>query len=276
VQRITATNDQLAAYGAATTAAARETAIDRATERLLGADFRLIPEFTLLGKQADELQRAYDERANLLTHVRTVEGVDFPVDTWLYGVARVRPRMGSWEGITLLAEAMEMAAPELEPVQLPYANGASWLAMPFPTVTSVDQDHLLYTAYWSTPFVKTTRQCGVLLDEWTEVIPRPEETTGVAFHFDRPNAEPPQVMLLVAPPAITGAWDWTDLVDTLRETLALTKRRAVEPDHIDAATYARFLPATISAVTYHPISIALDLAVNNEVFALVEDGGNNG
>lgn len=274
--RITIVNDSLDIHSTSADTAAREAAFLQAGAALLGEDFPLIPEFVLPAPQADELQKAYDARATLLDHSTTNELVDFPVDEWLYGIARVRERMAWWESTTMLAGALGGAEPALEPVQLPYGDAASWLALPFPPETTLAQDYLLYTAHWTMPFVKTDAQCGLLLDEWTEVIPVQEETTGVSFHFDRPNAEPPQLMLLVAPAVITGAWAWEDLVDSLHETLDLAKRRAVEPDHIAATTYGRFLPATITATTVHPITIALNLALNNDVFAYMENRDGNG
>ena len=72
------------------------------------------------------------------------------------------------------------------------------------------------------PFDPNTRQCGLLLDEWTEVIPGKEETTGITFHYDRPNSEPPQVLLLAVSPALKGGWQWNDLIDTLREVMVVT------------------------------------------------------
>ena len=39
---------------------------------------------------------------------------------------------------------------------------------------------------------------GLLIDEWTERVPAPSETTGVAFHFDEPESRPPQAILLAA------------------------------------------------------------------------------
>ena len=77
--------------------------------------------------------------------------------------------------------------------------GAPWLAMQFPPDYVLDSDRLLYTAHYSTPFDKTARQCGLLLDEWTEVIPGTTRTTGITFNFDRPDNEPPQSILLVTP-----------------------------------------------------------------------------
>jgi hypothetical protein len=82
-------------------------------------------------------------------------------------------------------------------------------------------------------------------------------------------------MLLAVPPEINGRWQWADLVDTLHETLEMAKRRAVEPDQIDGTDYARFLPATISAVTFQPITISLNLALNNNVYAVMESEADN-
>jgi hypothetical protein len=124
-----------------------------------------------------------------------------------------------------------------------------------------------------TPFDRTQRQCGLLVDEWTEVIPAREETTGVAFHYDRPNAEPPQVMLLVTPTS-ERVWEWQDLVDALNETLDMAKKRAVEPVHVDDTPYARFLPATVMATTLYQISIGANLALNNNFQAVIAEADN--
>jgi hypothetical protein len=108
-----------------------------------------------------------------------------------------------------------------------------------------------------------------LLDEWTEVLPMENETTGIGFHYDRPNSEPPQVLLLVTPPAFTGSWQWDDLVDTLHETFALARQRAVEPAQVDATSLNRLLPATLMALTLREVSISGDLSINNKVLELV-------
>lgn len=98
-----------------------------------------------------------------------------------------------------------------------------------------------------------------------------EETTGVTFHFDQPNTEPPQVMLLAVPPVFTGKWHWNDLVDTLHETLDMAKKRAIEPKQIDKSAYAQFLPATMMAVTLYWITVATNLASNNMVYEKIDN-----
>jgi hypothetical protein len=103
-----------------------------------------------------------------------------------------------------------------------------------------------------------------LIDEWTEVIPANDETAGLTFHYDRPGSEPPQVWLLVTAPRLNGVWNWSDVLGALDETFDLIRLRAVEPQHVEATPYARFLPATTSAAALTDISISLNLARVND------------
>ena len=184
----------------------------------------------------------------------------------LYGIARVRPKLHEWENVVQLTEAFGKPELTLEPIQLPYtATEKMWLAIGFPETEQLDKmgDRLLYTAHYNTPFSKNSPQCGLLLDEWTEVIPTKEETAGLTFHYDRPNNEPPQTLLLVTPASVSENWQWEDLVDGLTETFIMAKRRAVEPKNIEPTTLARFLPATLAAVTRNRISMSANFGVNN-------------
>ena len=92
--------------------------------------------------------------------------------------------------------------------------------------------------------------------------PGQEETTGITIHFDQPNSEPPQALLLAITPEVTGHWKWQDLVDTLHETLDMAKKRAVEPDQIDKTDYAQLLPAIMAPMTPSLATISLDFAAN--------------
>lgn len=248
----------------------RLTAVQTAAGALFGDDFKLIPEFTLAPDPGASWQKAMtaSQDQSLFNHLSTA-GVDFPVDDWLYGIARVREKMHHWEQLVMLSGAFGKPEPELQPIQLPYKPGDPWLALQFPENFQLGEqlkgDHLLYTTYYTVPFDPNQRQCGLLLDEWTEVIPGETETTGIAFHYDRPNCEPPQTWLLVTPPRAAGTWAWSDLTTGLIETLEMAKKRAVEPSQLDDTAYARFLPATIMAVTLYQISISANLALNNKV-----------
>jgi hypothetical protein len=49
------------------------------------------------------------------------------------------------------------------------------------------------------------------------------------------------------------------------------KLRAVDPAQVDAAASGRFLPAAIMAATRHPITIGLNLAINNKVLTALAE-----
>jgi hypothetical protein len=275
-RRLKASQDLFDAHDAAATAADQVRALEDAAKALLGADFRIFPEFPLSTEQGDELENALNasNSGELLQYLTNppdpaTPPLDFPVDTWLHGVARVREKLHAWEQTIMFAGGFGRPEPDLLPMQLPFTPGERWFALEFPPGQALDKDHLLYTAHFASPFNKAVRQCGLLLDEWSELIPGSSADTGITFHFDRPNCEAPQSMLLVTPTDFRGAWQWNDLVDALNETLDFAKRRAIEPKHIDATPYAPFLPATITATQVFQLTIAANLALNNKVAALV-------
>lgn len=269
-RRLKAAQAQFDLHDGTAVASAKVAAMQQAAQILLGDDFQIIPEFQPSPEQGDEWQQAWQAgtSGDVLSHLGER---DFPVDDWLYGIARVRDKMRHWEQVVMLASGFgtSEARLQLQPLQLPFKAGDTWLGLEFPQDYSLDGDRLLYTTHYAVPFQKTQRQCGLLIDEWTEVIPGTGETTGLAFHYDRPNTEPPQTMLLVTPASFTGAWQWQDLVDALHETLALAQQRAVEPVHIDNTPYVRFLPATVMAATLYQISITANLAINNKMYDFV-------
>jgi hypothetical protein len=263
--RVTGGTDALAAHDAAADAPARLAAVQAGAEALLGEHFTLFPEFTVTPDHGAAWQDSLGE--DLVRYLRDSAGRPFPVDEWLHGVARVRTPLAHLEQLTILAEAFGRDVPALDPAQLPHRPGERWLALEYPGAQVIDGERLLYTAIYAVPFEPGAAQCGSLLDEWTEVIPLPTASTGIAMHFDQPNCEAPQALLLVTPATWDGQWQWADLLEALPDTLRLARQRAVEPVQVDQTAYARFLPATITAVTLYGLSIALALAVNNDVHA---------
>jgi hypothetical protein len=270
--RAAATQRHLTDAQSAATARDQVAAMLEAAKSLLGPDFQVFPEFSISSDQGDEWANslaAYTS-GSLTKYLTTTAKLDFPVDEWLYGVARIRPNMRSWEQVLSLTSAFKQPVPELIPAQFPFEATAPWLALQYPSTYSLISDHVLYTAYYPVAFDKTTRQCGILLDEWTEVVPATDRVTGITFNFDRPNNEAPQSLLLVTPASATGEWTWEDLVGGVNETLDLAKKRLVEPGQIDFTPYSCLLPATIMAVTFYGISITTSLAAANGVFRSLE------
>ena len=82
---------------------------------------------------------------------------------------------------------------------------------------------------------------GLVIDEWTEVVPATSQGTALSFRYESPVAEPPQVVLLAVPPTTAASWDHDTLLDTVRETLSLAKVRAVDGSLLD--NLRPFLPA---------------------------------
>ncbi len=267
-RRLDAIDAAVAEHDEAASGSAKVDALTAAARAMLGDAALFLPEFTL-DAAGDEIALAWDlsKSGMLFEHLRDNEGVDFPVDEWLHGVSRVRSKVQAWENILLNAGAFDLVEPDLTALQLPHDDTNQWLALPFPSSASLDTETLLYTAHFAVPFTKGKRQCGILLDEWHEVIPAEKITTGLTFNYDRPSNEPPQAMLLVTPTDFRGAWQWADVLDAVNETLDLAKIRAVEPAWVDASPYAQFLPATIMAATYHALTISANLAANNAIFA---------
>ncbi len=86
---------------------------------------------------------------------------------------------------------------------------------------------------------------GLLVDEFTELVPSATETTGVAFRVEPPTATAPQALLLAVPPVIGEEWTAAGLNQVLLETLDLAHVRALAPDEVDLVR--QFLPVMMLA-----------------------------
>jgi hypothetical protein len=270
-RRLTVAATQTAAHDASGVAVERVRALDAAAKALFGDDFLLVPEFTLPSAQRDEIANALaaSRSGALFEHLvhppdSRTPPIDFPVDTWLHGAARVRERLHAWEQVVILTGAFGRSEPPLDALQLPHVPQDKWIGLDLPAGEKLDADRLLYAAHFAAAPDASGHLSGLLLDEWTETIPASDLDTGIAFHFDRPNAEAPQTMLLVTPAEFRGGWQWEDLVDAVNETLDLARRRAIEPAHLDTLPLAPYLPATVMATQVGELTIAANLALNNQ------------
>jgi hypothetical protein len=229
--------------------------IDRLVEAikiLFGSSFVLLPHFTLRNRENIAQVLSLDKNEGLLRNAEA-----FAMDGWVEGVSKVRTRINKLEMVNTMATMFDNDFPDYTPVQLPFEtveqeNGESvndyWLGLEYPDDYEPDNDKLslvlLNTDYLHTETEKS-KCCGLLIDEWIEIIPEREETTGITFNFDQPDAEPPQSMLLAVPPVETGKWKWDDLVYTILDTMDLYKIRLVEPDHIDKSVFTQVLPTVL-------------------------------
>jgi hypothetical protein len=274
-KRVVDATNALKDYDTAVTAPDQVAAATTALKVMLGDDVLAVPEFTPPKAVTDSWHKARGDSGKLIDHLTKDPFFrPFPVDDWLHGVARVREMPRLWEKSVLLGDALlggggilglgAWPEPALTPIQLPYQAGDTWRGMDFkPGAPGISQDTVLFTAHYASDPSGASR-CGLVLDEWTEVIPADTETTGIAFQVDRPESEPPQAMLLAVPPVVAGqSWDPADLLAAVLDTFELARLRAVEPGHLDDTPYAQLLPATVLSATRTPITISTDLALAN-------------
>jgi hypothetical protein len=248
-----------------------------AGKQLFSDAFTIIPRF-VYNNESDIVQ-SHAAEGQLLDHARTVLRMSFPADEWLQNAAHVRPKLARWDYIRTLHETLNAATLELHPVQLPFRAKDSWVAVEFPdTYESVDEDGnpanipfmishdtLCVAVHGAHAFAPGAKQCGLLIDDWTEVIPTSSETTGITFNYDQPNAMPPQAVLLAVTPNVTGHWDWNELVGVLEDTLLRAKLRAVEPqllDKQDNPELSVMLPALLAGFSEYDLDVSLDYRLN--------------
>jgi hypothetical protein len=87
---------------------------------------------------------------------------------------------------------------------------------------------------------------GLVIEEFSEHIPDKKINTGLSFHYNIPNNEPPQAILLAIHPKATMEsdffWSEDDLRDILYDTMDLYKIRMVDIEAIQE--YGYVLPMT--------------------------------
>lgn len=86
------------------------------------------------------------------------------------------------------------------------------------------------------PVVADTPLAGLVCDDWAETVPLHSVTAAVAFHYDAPGARPPQSVLVAVPPASNMAnWSFNMVLATVREAMALSRLRLVQPAELEGA-----------------------------------------
>jgi hypothetical protein len=227
----------------------------------LGEDFVLLPLFSLTD-QAD-VTKADTNRDQLLKYARDTLSMPLPVDEWLQGVSHVRPNMGHLATVLMLSQTFNGDAPACSPMQLPFRDNDTWLAVEFPKGTAIVHDTISMLQCLPHGFQPAAVQSGLLIDEWTEALPQTDEVTGITFNFDQPNSAPPSAILLTVTPELTGKWRWENLTSAVLDTIERAKLRAVEPDMIDSLSgFGTLLPSILSEFHTSPSGISLDYLLN--------------
>ena len=223
----------------------------------LGADYIVLPRFSF--NNLSDVNQAATHRDQLLNYALNDLAIALPVNEWLHGASLVRSKMHILEMVRLLNDGFNDTPLQGSPIQLPYRDNDTWLAVEFKEGTSILHDTLSIVQYNPQGFNPAAEQAGVLIDAWTEIIPNKEEVTGITFNYNQPNSVPPQALLLTVTPEQTGHWKWDNLVASILDTIDRAKRRAIEPDHVDVMNgISTLLPATLTEFTTAKNGISLD------------------
>ncbi|HEX6052710.1 MAG TPA: hypothetical protein VFZ21_25770, partial [Gemmatimonadaceae bacterium] len=177
--------------------------------------------------------------------------------TWLQRMERVREPLARFgrplREAEVLGRTVRLA---LSLAQVPHVPGQRWVGLEVPEGTEL-VDGAASLVLQDAPKSFGGKLCGVLVDEWTELVPSRSETTGIAFQYDPPDTSAPQAILLAVPPVADRPWTVGDLNRVLLETLDMLRIRAVDPTAL--GDLGHYLPATYLAFNANADAVSTDL-----------------
>lgn len=190
---------------------------------VFGADFRVLPRLT--ASNSAELGQTFGASLSL-------QGGDpLAAVGWFQRAACVRDGVARLDVALTYAEALGSGGRlALEVGQLPLATTERWGGLAVAAGQSFP--HGSYSLVAHTPLAAVSFDqplAGLLLDEWVEVVPAAQETTGLSFHYDQPNSAASQTLLLAVPADGRESWDLDSLANLLSETRDLVHLRTARP-----------------------------------------------
>jgi hypothetical protein len=258
VQRLLAV--EATSTGATETAAgARDYHLAR-LQCIFGNDFRVLPRFQALN--ATTLRDSFASSDSLQA------GNPLECVTWFQRISRVRANAALLNSSLMYAEVLGGSDGVAFRVgQLPYQAGDRWVGLPLVAQPNLPPDapppalpagKLSLVVHAPTGFDATAYLAGLLVEDWTEVVPSAEETTGFVFHCDQPHARAPQAILLAVAADTSTAWTLEALEATLLETIDLSRLRSVDLNALGEVT--QYLPAQMLVSNSPSTTIAADFA----------------
>jgi hypothetical protein len=218
---------------------------------VFGSSFVVLPQFA--AGNASELESALADSEKIQA------GDVLGVVTWFQRSARVR------EGVMRLNDSLRYADAvntgvrlNLRIAQLPYRVNDRWIGLPLNGGQTLSPSRFALVVQSAKMLDVKQPLAGLLIDEWVEVVPNPDETTAVVFQYDQPDATPPQNILLAVPADPDHAWTVFSLQQVLLETLDLARIRAVDPDLLDEAGH--YLPGLYFAVNADGETVSTDFS----------------
>lgn len=203
-------------------------------EGVFGEGFVTLPVFS--AANAEELG------ASLAASPVRLAGDELAPAGWLLRAGLVRDGAERLGRAFTVAETLTGAAgaTDLAVVQLPHVAGERWIGLDLAD-DAIPGASVSIVVHGGSALVPNAPMAGLLVDEWLEVIPRGGETTGVAFHFDQPDAVAPNCIALAVPAGNAETWDLDALEATVLELIDLARIRSVDIEEL--CWIGRYLPA---------------------------------
>jgi hypothetical protein len=218
---------------------------------VFGSSFVAMPRFTC--KNAAELKNA------LAANERVQAGNPLNVYTWFTRAARVRDPLARWSAPLSAAEVLGTGESlRLQVAQLPFDATDRWVGLPPEDGKDVLAGKLSLIVHAAGTLKVDQPLCGLLVDEWVEVVPSSQETTAIAFQFNPPDACAPQSVLLAVPPVPDQPWTVASLHRVLLETLDLAKLRAIDAEAL--GEIGHYLPALYFGFNANDEVVSTDFA----------------
>jgi hypothetical protein len=226
---------------------------------VLGDGFRLLPRVNAAA--------AAEVMASLAASTDLQAGDPLAAVTWLQRAAHVREGAARLEMALLYAEAARSPQPlRLRVAQLPRRSGDRWVGLAATAQQPIGGGRLSLVAQSAgTLPAAGTPLSGLVIDEWTEVVPERTQLTGVSFHVEQPTARAPQAILLAVAPTEAHVWSLSALEATVLETLDLSRLRLVDTEALAAPGSAggprvgHYLPAVYLASAPGTDTVTTDL-----------------
>ena len=160
------------------------------------------------------------------------------VREWLLDHGRVRPALAALLDAYDTSEALGAGASlRVRASQLPRQSGAVWAGTdPRPAPGLVD---VVVVRFGAVPVPGTVS--GLAVDAWVQTVPDATHDAALAFHYDEPDAGPPQAILVAVPPSLSptrvpATWDLASLLGVVTSTMAQAADRAVASDLLGGVT----------------------------------------
>ena len=185
-----------------------------------------------------------------ITTLKTSAPMNSKVLKWIEKASYVRPRLRYLDDIITYNQILGSANFSFYCDETKFMKGAEVLSSnneeinPTSIILAVstktgEQER----SFPSDPSDPSKNLVGVVADEWTDKIVSKEQDTCITFHYDGPNSEAPQSLLLAVSPNDLHRWNEGTILKVILETLELMKLRGV--DYRSLKELQHFLPALL-------------------------------